>query len=141
MWIRNVLSHSAARAPHLFPTPGRGGVFPPSSTPGGVCAEAPPSPARAWSLTTLPSGTAGDNMHSPSTSARSMRLCARTHRLLAHLAAALRNRCASIGQRVPDGCNEWGPACPRPGPPFVACHRGPFAGPVSSAPEGGGVRS
>ena len=60
MWIRNVPSHSAAWAPHLFPRPGRGGVFPPSSTPEGVCVGARPSPTRAWSPYHLPSGTAGD---------------------------------------------------------------------------------
>ena len=87
MWIRSVPSHSAAWAPHLFPTPGRGGVFPPSSTPEGVCVGARPSPTRAWSPHHPPSRTAGVRRIHGALDARSMRLCARAPHPLAHPAA------------------------------------------------------
>ena len=137
MWIRNVPSNSTTRAPHLFPTPGRGGVFPPSSAPEGACVSGPAPPRHVHGvLTTCRLGHQVSYASVVFRMRARMLLCARALRPPAHLAAALRNKCASIGQRVPDGGYEWGPTCPRPGPPLVAHHRDPFAGPGSSAPEG-----
>ena len=122
MWIRNVPSHSAAWAPHLFPTPGRGGVFPPSSTPEGVCVGARPSPTHAWSPDHLQSGTAGaQRVHKVRTRApRSCvqgptvppaRLTAHSHAQGMQAASTARSRTAST---------RGGVACPRPSLPRVS---------------------